>query len=410
MLEDKTFVIIGAGHAGGRAAQALRVAGFAGRVILVGEETFIPYERPPLSKDLLTTDSGVEKAELNPEAFYKDKNIELLLGVRGQSIDRAAHTVTLSDGRSLKYDKLMLTTGARVRKIPLPGSELPGVHYLRDFNDTLNIRAALIKGGRVIVIGGGFIGLEAAASARKRGCEVTVLEATDRLMGRAVAVEIGNYFADYHRKQGVDLRLGASVSRIEGAGKVERVVLGTGETIDCALVIIGVGILPNVEIAQEAGLKVENGIVVDEFGVTSDPDIYAAGDAVNLPLKSLGGRRVRLESYQNAQNTAMAVARNMLGEPKPVGETPWVWTDQYDVNLQMVGMPEKWSKLVYRGNVDEGRFTVFYLDETNRIVGVNTINNGRERTLSQRLLEAGQPVDPVKLANTDIRLNKLNES
>jgi 3-phenylpropionate/trans-cinnamate dioxygenase ferredoxin reductase subunit len=410
MLEDKTFVIIGAGHAGGRAAQALRVAGFAGRVILVGEETFIPYERPPLSKELLTTDLGVEKAQLNPEAFYKDKNIELLLGVRGKSIDRAAHTVTLSDCRSLKYDKLMLTTGARVRKIPLPGSELPGVHYLRDFNDTLNIRAALIKGGRVIVIGGGFIGLEAAASARKRGCEVTVLEAADRLMGRAVAHEIGNYFADYHRKQGVDLRLGASVSKIEGEGKVERVVLGTGETIDCALVIIGVGILPNVEIAQEAGLKVENGIVVDEFGVTSDPDIYCAGDVANLPLKSLGGRRVRLESYQNAQNTAMAVARNMLGEPKPVGETPWVWTDQYDVNLQMVGMPEKWSKLVYRGNVDEGRFTVFYLDDTNHIVGVNTINNGRERTLSQRLLEAGQPVDPVKLADADIRLNKLNES
>jgi 3-phenylpropionate/trans-cinnamate dioxygenase ferredoxin reductase subunit len=409
MLQDQTFVIIGAGHAGGRAAQALRGAGFEGRIQLVGEEAFIPYERPPLSKELLTTDVGLEKVQLNPEAFYTEKNIELILGVRAQSIDRQAKTVTLSDGRKLPYHKVMLTPGARVRKLPLPGADLKGVEYLRDFNDTQRIREALRNNARLVVIGGGFIGLEAAASARKRGCAVTVLEAADRLMGRAVAPEIGTYFADYHRKQGVDLRLGAGVQKIVGNGKVEGVALSSGETIACDLVIIGVGILPNVEIAQEAGLKVENGIVVDEFGRTSDPDIFAAGDAANLPLKSLG-RRVRLESYQNAQNTAMSVARNMLGELKVVGETPWVWTDQYDINLQMVGMPEKWSKLVYRGNVDEGRFTVFYLDDANMIVGVNTVNNGRERTLSQRLMEAGQPVDPVKLADTSLRLNKLNEA
>ena len=409
MLSDQTFVIVGAGHAGGRAAQALRAAGFEGRLVLVGEEAFIPYERPPLSKELLTTDAGLEKAQLNPESFYVEKNIELIRNVRGESIDPKAHTVGLSDGRTIRYHKLMLTTGARVRRLTLPGADLPGVHYIRDFNDTLEIREIMKKGGRVAVIGGGFIGLEAAASARQRGCDVTVLEMADRLMGRAVAPEIGGFFADYHRKRGVDLRLGVKIERIEGDGRAERVVLAGGEAIGCVLVIVGVGIVPNVEIAQAAGLAVENGIRVDEFGRTSDPDIYAAGDVANLPLKSLGGRRVRLESYQNAQNTAMAVARNMLGEPKEVGETPWVWSDQYDLNLQMVGMPEKWSRLVYRGKVEDGRFTVFYLDETNRIVGVNTVNNGRERTLSQRLMEAGQPVDPVKLADVTLRLNKLND-
>lgn len=409
MAKDQCFVIIGAGHAGGRAAQAMRMAGFDGRIVLVGEEPHLPYERPPLSKELLTTDEDLTKAQLHPPGYYQEQSIELVLGVRAEAIDPQAHTVTLSGGRVLSYTKLLLTMGARVRKLAIPGADLPGVHYLRDYGDTEAIRARLREGAKVVVIGGGFIGLEAAASARKRGCAVTVLEVADRLMGRAVAPEIGQWFAEYHQKQGVALKLGVKIERLEGAGKVERVVLGSGEAIPCSMVIIGVGILPNVELAAAAGLKVDNGIVVDEFGRTSAADIYAAGDVVNLPLKSLG-RRVRLESYQNAQNASMAVARGMCGEAKPVGETPWVWSDQYDVNLQMVGMPEKWSRLVFRGKPEDGRFTVFYLDEANRIVGVNTINNGRERTLAQRLMEAGQPVDPARLADVSIRLNKINEA
>jgi len=367
-----------------------------------------PYERPPLSKELLTTDEPLTKAQLHPDGFYEEQTIDLRTNCGAEKIDPAAKTVTLTTGEALAYDKLLITTGARVRKLPIAGADLDGVQYLRDYNDTQAIREGLKKGGKVVVIGGGFIGLEAAASARKRGCAVTVLEGADRLLGRSVDPEIGQYFLEYHRKQGTEVRLGVKIERFEGAGRVERVVLDD-ETIDCSMVIIGIGILPNVEIAEAASLKVDNGVVVDEFGRTSDPDIYAAGDVANLPLASLG-RRVRLESYQNAQNTAMSVARNMCGEEKPVGETPCVWSDQYDVNLQMIGMPESWEKLVYRGDVAEGKFTVFYLDADNRIVGVNTINNGRERTLSQRLLEAGKPVDPVKLADPAVRLNKMDEA
>jgi 3-phenylpropionate/trans-cinnamate dioxygenase ferredoxin reductase subunit len=402
---SETIVIAGAGHAGGRAAQALRAAGFAGRVVLVGDEKYPPYERPPLSKELIVTDAGLEKARLHDPAWYEQNGIELKLGALAEAIDRAGKRVKVG-AEWIAYDKLMLTTGARVRKLPIPGADLPGVFYLRDFDDTQAIRARLAPGVRAVVIGGGFIGLETAASAVKRGASVTVLEVADRLMGRAVAPEIGAWFADLHRKRGVDVRLGVRIMAIEGAGKVERVAL-EGEAIPADIIVIGIGIVPNVEIAAVAGLAVGNGIVVDEFGRTSDPAIWAAGDCALQPNAFLG-RKLRLESYQNAQDQAMAVARNMIGEPKAYEDSLWVWSDQHDVNLQMTGAPEGYDSLVWRGDRAGGAFMAFYM-KGGRIVAVNAVNMGREMKPAQRLMQSKKVFDPAQLADPNVRLLKLGK-
>jgi NADPH-dependent 2,4-dienoyl-CoA reductase/sulfur reductase-like enzyme len=406
MAEITTIVIVGAGHAGGRAAQALRAAGYAGRLVLVGEERYEPYERPPLSKELMITDDGLEKARLHDRAWYDEQKIELVLGNAATAIDPKAHSVTLADGTALTYDKLMLTTGARVRKLPIPGADLPGVFYLRDFDDTQAIRARLKPGTRIVVIGGGFIGLECAASATTRGAAVTVLEAADRLMGRAVAPEIGAWFVELHKRHGVDVRLGARITAIEGAGKVERVALEGNDPVPADLVVIGIGIVPNVELAEAAGLACDNGVIVDEFGRTSDPDIYAAGDVAQQPCAFLA-RRVRLESYQNAQDQAMAVARNIIAdEPKPYEDSLWVWSDQYDVNLQMLGQPDAYDRLVTRGDPASGSFAVFYMKGA-RIVAVNTVNAGRDMAACKRLIVTGRDFDDAALADPETKLIKL---
>ena len=402
---SETIVIVGAGQAGGRAAQALRAAGFAGRVVLVGAEKYPPYERPPLSKELVVTDAGLEKARLHDPTWYEQNKVELRLGAPAEAIDRAGKRVKVG-AEWIAYDKLLLTTGARVRKLPIPGADLPGVFYLREYDDTLAIRARLAPGMRAVVIGGGFIGLETAASAVKRGATVTVLEVADRLMGRAVAPEIGAWFADLHRKKGVDVRLGARIKAIEGAGKVERVAL-EGEAIPADIVVIGIGIVPNVEIAAVAGLDVGNGIVVDQFGRTSDPAIWAAGDCALQPNAFLG-RKLRLESYQNAQDQGMAVARNMIGEPKPYEDSLWVWSDQHDVNLQMTGAPEGYDSLVWRGDRASGAFMAFYMKD-GRIVAVNAVNMGREMKPAQRLMQSKKVFDPAQIADPNVRLLKLGK-
>lgn len=402
---SETIVIVGAGQAGGRAAQALRAAGFAGRVVLVGQEKYPPYERPPLSKELVVTDAGLEKARLHDPAWYEQNKVELRLGAPAEAIDRAGKRVKVG-ADWIAYDKLLLATGARVRKLPIPGADLPGVFYLREYDDTLAIRARLAPGVRAVVIGGGFIGLETAASAVKRGATVTVLEVADRLMGRAVAPEIGAWFAELHRKKGVDVRLGARIKAIEGGGKVERVAL-EGESIPADIVVIGIGIVPNVELAAVAGLEVGNGIVVDQFGRTSDPAIWAAGDCALQPNAFLG-RKLRLESYQNAQDQGMAVARNMIGEPRPYEDSLWVWSDQHDVNLQMTGAPEGYDSLVWRGDRTSGAFMLFYMKD-GRIVAINTVNMGREMKPAQRLMQSKKSFDPAQLADPNVRLLKLGK-
>ena len=405
MDADRTHVIVGAGHAGGRAAQAMRQHGFEGRILLIGEEPHVPYERPPLSKELIVTDAGLEKVRLHDAAWYAENRIELIAGTAATSIDAAAKTVGLADGRTIGFDGLMLTTGARVRRLPAPGAELDGVFYLRTLEDSEAIRAHIPAGAEVAVIGGGFIGLEIAGSAAKRGAKVTVLEAADRLMSRSVAPEVADWFAQMHRSRGVDLRLGVSVAAIEGNGAATGIRLGDGAIVPAEVVVIGIGILPNVEIAEAAGLAVDNGIVVDDRGRTSHPDVYAAGDVASQP-NAFAGRRLRLESYQNAQDQAAAVARNLCGADEVYEDSLWVWSDQHDVNLQMTGAPDSWDRLVWRGDPDGGRFTVFYM-AAGRIVAVNTVNNGREMRPARMMMESGKAFEVDALADTSVKLLKL---
>ncbi|MSO94037.1 MAG: hypothetical protein EXQ86_11645 [Rhodospirillales bacterium] len=408
MASDPNFVIIGAGQAGGWAAATLRAEGFAGRVVIIGAESYPPHERPPLSKGVLAGDAGIEKTFLRPSAFYGEKNIELKLGASVEGIDCKNQRLRLAGGEAVPYDSLLLATGARVRRLPVPGSDLAGVHYLRTIDDMLAIRPRLEPGCRVAVVGGGYIGLEVAATARKKGCDVTVLEMQDVAMPRVVAPEIGKFYVDVHRSRGVDVRLGVRVVRLEGKERVERVVASGETTIDADLVVIGVGILADADLAATAGLAVENGIVVDEFTRTSDPHIFAAGDVANAWNPALG-RRVRLESWQNAQNQAIAAAKTMAGKPVPYGEIPWFWSDQYDLNLQMVGMPETWDALIVRGAMGQGPFTAFYMKD-GVVVGANAVNNARDIRFARKWIAEKRRVDADKLADAAIPLKQTDAS
>ena len=407
MAGQSTFVVIGAGQAGGRAVEAMRAADFDGLITLVGSEAHVPYERPPLSKKLLTGDVEPETAYLHDPAFYEDQRIDLRLGVDAVAIDRTARSVELSSGETLAYDKLLLTTGARVRKLPIPGARLPGVHYLRHIDESLAIRERFGEGARLVVIGGGFIGLEATAAARARGCTVVVLEVAELLLNRVVAPEIGRFYEDLHRANGVDIRTGVKVLELTGERHVEAVACDGGETIPADFVIVGIGVEPETGLAEEAGLAVDNGIVVDRYGRTSDEHIYAAGDATNHPNELLG-RRVRLESWQNAQNQAIAVARVMCGGAEPYQELPWFWSDQYGLNLQMIGMPTDWDALVIRGDMASHKFAAFYL-HAGAIIGANAVNSPRDLRVARMLMEQGARPDPSALADPDIPLKSLLE-
>jgi 3-phenylpropionate/trans-cinnamate dioxygenase ferredoxin reductase subunit len=405
MGQTPTFVVIGAGQAGGRAVEAMRAAGFSGRILLVGHEAYVPYERPPLSKKMLTGDGGPDSAYLHDPSFYDDRKIEMRLGVDAVAIDREARSLQLSNGETLVYDKLLLTTGARVRRIAIPGAELPGVDYLRDMDESLSLRARLGAGARLVVIGGGYIGLEAASAARARGCHVVVLEAADRVLNRVVAPEISRFYEDLHRANGVDIRTGVKLLEFTGDGKVEAVVCEGGVTCPADFVIVGIGVEAETGLAEAAGLTVDNGIVVDAFGRTSDKNIYAAGDVANQPNEALG-RRVRLESWQNAQNQAIAVARVMCGGSEPYQELPWFWSDQYGLNLQMVGLPEGWDRLVIRGDLASHKFTAFYLCG-GLVVGANALNNPRDIRFTRMLMEQGARPDPAALADPNVPLKSL---
>ena len=407
MTKDSTFVVIGAGQAGGRAVEAMRAAGFPGRIQLLGAEAHVPYERPPLSKKLLTGDGGPETTYLHDAAFYDDQHIEMRLGVDAVAIDREARSVRLSTGETLDYDKLLLTTGSRVRKLSIPGATLPGVLYLRDMDDSLAIRARLTVGARLVMIGGGYIGLEAAASARARGCAVTVLEAASLVMNRVVAPEISRFYENLHRAKGVDIRTGVKLLEFTGDGHVEAVVCDGGVTLPADFVIVGVGVEAETGLAEAAGLMVDNGIVVDRYGQTSDEHIYAAGDVANQPNEFLG-RRLRLESWLNAQNQAIAVARVMCGGSDPYQEMPWFWSDQFGLNLQMIGLPEGWDRIIIRGDMAAHKFAAFYLRDR-RIIGANAVNNPRDIRFARMLMEQATRPDPAALADPNIPLKSLLE-
>ena len=400
----RTFAIVGAGQAGGWIAKTLRDQGFDGRIVLYGEEPYPPHERPPLSKDLLLGKIPVEKTYLWPDATNTVLNIESKRGVRVTRIRPAEHTIESSDGDTLKYDRLALATGARVRKLNIPGADLARVFYLRTIDDTLAIRKELTNGAHVLVIGGGWIGLECAAAARLLGARATVLEALGQLCNRALPADLAGYVLKRHRDADVDVRLNTTVQRLEGDGQVQRAVLSDGATLDVDLVVIGIGVVPNVELAADAGLKTDNGIVVDELTRTSDPDIFAAGDCTNHPTAL--GRRIRLESWENAQNQGIACAKAMLDKGAPYHEIPWFWSDQGDMNLQLVGLPALDATGVRRGDEASGQFIVFYMKD-GKIDGAAAVNNGRDVRIVRRLMQAGKIVDPAKLADPAVKLQDL---
>ena len=403
--DSRHILILGAGHAGGVAAATLRQAGFAGRITLIGSDTHPPYERPPLSKEVLAGAAPVEKTYLRPLAFYAESGISLRLGETAVMIDRKAQRVRLASVETVPYDALLLTLGARARRLPVPGGDHKRVFYLRDIADSLALREHLQPGKRLAVIGAGFIGLEAAAVARKRGVAVTVLEVQREPIQRVAAPEIGRFLANLHRGNGVDLRTGVGAVAIEESGGELHLALSTGESLAADSALIGIGAQPNIELAHASGLAVEDGVLVDEFGRTNDPNIYAAGD-VTRHWNPLLKRKIRLESWQNAQNQAIAVAKAMVGGNEPFAEIPWFWTDQYDVNLQMAGAPETWDSLVWRGNPAEKSFTVFYLKD-GKPVACNTVNNGRDMRFARELIAKGRAIDPVRLADRTVKLQDL---
>lgn len=401
-----TFVIVGAGQAGAETSIELRKLGFTGRVVLIGEETHPPYKRPPLSKGFLAGSVTQEQLYVMPLAGLEKNNIEFRSGTRVSKIDRAAKTLQFADGSALAYDKLAITTGGRPRLLSMPNADKANVFPVRSINDIESMRVHSVEGKRLVIIGGGFIGLEAAAVAIKLGLKVTVLEGLPRILARVTSPEVSTFFERIHREAGVDMRTGVQIVSLDGDGAVTHVTLGDGSKIDADFVIAGIGLIANSELAEEAGLTVDNGIVVDEFSRTSDPSIYAAGDCSNHPSPFLG-RRVRLESVQNAMEQGRNVARNMMDKNEPYNMVPWFWSDQYDCKLQMVGISTGYDQLVLRGDPTTARsFAAFYLKD-GKIIAADAVSKAAEFMFAKKLVAMAAVVDPVKLADESIAMKDL---
>jgi len=396
-------VIIGAGQAGVQAAATLRAEGYEGALTVVGEEIYPPYQRPPLSKAYLSGDFARERLFLKPDSFYAETRCELRLGVTAVRIDRAAKAVVLSDGRSLAYDRLLLTTGARVRKLPIPGAELQGVYYLRGIDDVDLLRPELKAGARLVVVGAGYIGLEVAAVAAKHGLQVTVLETAERVLVRAASPQLSGFYEKEHRAHGVIFRFGAMAQAFEGTNRVEAVRID-GERVPADFVLVGVGVAPNCEIAQQAGLACDNGVVVDEYAATSDPDIFAAGDCTNHP--GFAGGRVRLESVQNAIDQAKHAALAMLSKAEAYSEVPWFWSDQYDLKLQIAGLARAGDVTVMRGTPENRKFSVFHL-RNGVVAAVEAVNAAPDYIVGRKLIAAGAIIAPERLADLSVPVKSL---
>lgn len=398
-------VIAGAGHAAGQAAVTLRQKKFDGDILVVGEEPYYPYQRPPLSKKFLAGELPAERLHLKPDSFYAEAKIEVRLRTRAEAISRKDRIVSLSSGDKVHYDKLILATGAVVRRLSLPGAELPGVHYLRNIRDVDRIREDLAPGRRMVVIGAGYIGLEVAAVACQLGLDVTVVEMESRVMSRVVSSQVSDFYEREHRSHGVKLRLSTGVTGFSGGSRVTSVNLYNAEPIPADLVLIGIGIEPNVELASMAGLDVNNGIVVDDRCLTSDPHIYAIGDCTCHP-NGIFGRSVRLESVHNALEQAKTAAQNICGEEVRYCDVPWFWSDQYDIKLQIAGLSQGHDQTVLRGIPDSRSFSCLYLK--NRILlAVDAINCPKDFMQAKPLIAARASVPVELLANADIALKDL---
>ncbi|MFV0276108.1 MAG: NAD(P)/FAD-dependent oxidoreductase, partial [Parahaliea sp.] len=401
-----TCVVVGASHAAAQLAPALRKHGWIGRIVVVGDEPCLPYHRPPLSKTYLSGEKDFHDILIKHEAAYKKADVHFTLGVRAESIDRESRLLRLDNGEDLHYQKLALTVGASPRMIDLPGADKAGVYYLRNLRDVDGIRRHVGSQKKAVIIGGGYIGLETAAALRNAGLQVTVLEALPRVLARVTTEQISAFYTRIHQEEGVDVIVGASVSAIEGGQSVQAVICADGARHDADVVIIGVGVVPNTELAAAAGLEVGNGIVVDEYARTSDHDIVAAGDCT-YHYNPIYERHLRLESVQNATDQANVAAATLCGQLEPYCALPWFWSDQYDLKLQIAGLSSGYDSVVVRGSTDHGRsFAAFYFAGP-RLLAVDAVNRPQDFMLARRIIAGGQTLDLERLADESVPVKDL---
>lgn len=401
-MTDGPVIIVGAGHAGYQVAASLRQAGFSDRIGLINDEAHLPYQRPPLSKAYIKGSAGPESLMFRPEKFYQDQTIELIAG-RVVSIDRTTRKVLLASGEALPYGHLVLATGARNRLLDLPNANLPDVKYLRILDESEVLRSIIPSKTRVVVIGAGFIGLEFAATARIKGLEVDVLELAPRVMARAVTAEVSEYFQARHREAGIRIHLGVQATSIEAEnGKVTGVSLSDGRHLPADLVVVGVGVLPNIELAAEAGLPVAAGIIVDEYLATADPNISAIGDCALFASPRFGGSQ-RLESVQNATDHARCVAARLTGDRKAYDSHPWFWSDQGDDKLQIAGLTTGYDHVVLRGDPARKAFSAFCY-KGDRLLGIESVNRAGDHMFGRRLQAMDRSITPEQAADESFDL------
>lgn len=407
-MDSADIVIVGSGHGGAQAAIALRQAGHEGSILMLSRDRTPPYERPPLSKEYLSGEKPLERILIRPEAFWAERGIDLRLGTNVAAVDWVAHEVATGDGARIGYRKLIWAGGGDARRLSCPGADLAGIHTVRHRSDVDTLRSELDAGARrAVVIGGGYIGLEAAAVLRKLGCDVTLLELQPRLLGRVAGETLGAFFLEEHRRQGVDVRLETGVERIEGrAGRVAAVVTSAGDTIPAEIVIVGIGIVAAVGPLIAAGASGSNGIDVDEFCRTTFDDIYAIGDCAAHANPYAGNAVIRLESVQNAHDMAACAARGIMGDPQPYDALPWFWSNQYDLKLQTVGLSLGHDAEVIRGSFEDRSFAVVYLRE-GRVIALDCVNRTRDYAQGRKLVEARAQIDLDLLADSDVALKDM---
>ncbi len=401
----QTIVIIGASLTGATAAITLRDEGFAGKIILIGAEPHPPYERPPLSKHYLKGEKSLKEILVRPAAHYTERNIETRFGVRARGVDPQAKVIELENGERIPYDQVLIATGVRNRKLPVPGVDLPGIYDLRAVADADVIRKECVAGRKAVLVGMGFIGSEVAATLRQLGVEVSVVEPLKLPLAHILGEDVGCVFESFHREQGVQMYFEELVTGFEGDGRVQRVITNRGRQLECDFVVVGVGVEPVTEVVAGTGVKLDNGIVVDEYCRTNIEGIYAAGDVANH-YHPLIGRHIRVEHYQNAISQGQAAARNMLGQQQPYAEVHWFWSDQYEHNIQYAGFHGEWDQFVIRGNLAERNFIGFYLKDQ-RIGAAVAMNRGKDLRLTMPLIQAKIQVDMKDLADESVKLRSL---
>ncbi|MAK61182.1 MAG: pyridine nucleotide-disulfide oxidoreductase [Ponticaulis sp.] len=406
MSVESSVVVIGAGQAGGQAAVSLRQFGYEGQIHLVGEEAAPPYQRPPLSKDYLKGKLERERLFLKPRQFYEDSKIDLKTGVKVTGIDRHTRTVSLSQGEDLSYDKLIFATGSRARQLPTPGADLQNVFDLRTLDDIGQLKPAMQMGNKLLIVGAGYIGLEAAAVAREFDLEVTVLEMADRVLARVTSPVMSDFYQRLHESQGVSVRTNSMLKELVGRdGRVTYAVLSDGEKIDCDIVLVGIGILPNEELAADAGIACKSGILVDRDCRTNDPDVYAIGDCAHRPLVHYG-RDGRLESVHNAIEQGKIAAAHIVGKDRPAEDVPWFWSDQYNIKLQIAGLSQGYDEVVVRGDPTSQSFAVFYF-LAGKLISVDAVNAPPEFLSAKRLIAANAKISPENVADVSVSMKEI---